>query len=385
MSSSPVDRMSGASTPTLLAMSSFATNRLHEELNGLKRWRQMYDSAMNEKNEELQKYQLINQRQAQTLNDSIVQIEQQTMTINSMKQNEVLLEKKVTKLEELHHILKKNVAKLEKTVSQCEFVRVDLERMYEYQERSVKTLADRVDSTIEAKLQNLKSQLKSAEQLHEQVCMELNKQIYERTQDHAQATAHITDLTAKISISENEINQLQATNTNAQLKLVALNEQINQYQQIIETLSIENNSKLNSKNQEIDVLQKRIDTLVLKIDGNKEEIFNLQELNTILHIQIDKMKQKTVEHTEYHETEVQAHQAEINIREKEKEQLQINNQQLIEQIAHRYKEIEELKEKNQLLQNEIIEINLNLTKQLDQTREQMNDYSKQSVIKIFLS
>lgn len=49
MSSSPVDRMSGASTPTLLAMSSFATNRLHEELSGLKRWRQMYDSAMNEK------------------------------------------------------------------------------------------------------------------------------------------------------------------------------------------------------------------------------------------------------------------------------------------------------------------------------------------------
>ncbi|CAF0963578.1 unnamed protein product [Adineta steineri] len=379
MSSSPVDRMSGASTPTLLAMSSFATNRLHEELNGLKRWRQMYDSAMNEKNEELQKYQLINQRQAQTLNDSIVQIEQQTMTINSMKQNEVLLEKKVTKLEELHHILKKNVAKLEKTVSQCEFVRVDLERMYEHQERSVKTLADRVDSTIEAKLQNLKSQLKSAEQLHEQVCMELNKQIYERAQDHTQATAHITELTAKMSISENEINQLQTTNTNAQLKLVELTEQINQYQQIIETLSIENNAKLNSKNQEIDGLQKRIDTLVLKIDGNKEEIFNLQELNTILHIQIDEMKQKTVEHTEYHETEVQAHQAEINIREKEKEELQINNQQLIEQIAHRYKEIEELKEKNQLLQNEIIEINLNLTKQLDQTREQMNDYSKQSV------
>ncbi|CAF0783391.1 unnamed protein product [Adineta steineri] len=351
MSSSPVDRMSGASTPTLLAMSSFATNRLHEELNGLKRWRQMYDSAMNEKNEELQKYQLINQRQAQTLNDSIVQIEQQTMTINSMKQNEVLLEKKVAKLEELHHILKKNVAKLEKTVSQCEFVRVDLERMYEHQERSVKTLADRVDSTIEAKLQNLKSQLKSAEQLHEQVCMELNKQIYERTQDHTQATAHITELTAKI----------------------------NQYQQIIETLSIENNAKLNSKNQEIVDLQKRIDTLVLKIDGNKEEIFNLQELNTILHIQIDEMKQKTVKHTEYHETEVQAHQAEINIREKEKEQLQMNNQQLIEQIAHRHKEIEELKEKNELLQNEIIEINLNLTKQLDQTREQMNDYSKQSI------
>jgi len=61
------------------------------------------------------------------------------MTINSMKQNEILLEKKfifiqkfltkiifflinrVTKLEELHHILKKNVAKLEKTVSQCKY------------------------------------------------------------------------------------------------------------------------------------------------------------------------------------------------------------------------------------------------------------------------
>jgi len=35
-----------------------------------------------------------------------------------------------------------------------EFVRVDLERMYEHQERSVKSLADRVDSTIESKLQN---------------------------------------------------------------------------------------------------------------------------------------------------------------------------------------------------------------------------------------
>ena len=49
MSSSSVDRISGASTPTLLAMSSLATNRLHEELSGLKRWREMYDSAMNEK------------------------------------------------------------------------------------------------------------------------------------------------------------------------------------------------------------------------------------------------------------------------------------------------------------------------------------------------
>jgi hypothetical protein len=35
-----------------------------------------------------------------------------------------------------------------------EFVRVDLERMYEHQERNVKSLSDRVDSTIEAKLQN---------------------------------------------------------------------------------------------------------------------------------------------------------------------------------------------------------------------------------------
>lgn len=49
MTSSSIDRMSGASTPTLLAMSSYTTNRLHEEISGLKRWRQMYDSAMNEK------------------------------------------------------------------------------------------------------------------------------------------------------------------------------------------------------------------------------------------------------------------------------------------------------------------------------------------------
>ena len=35
-----------------------------------------------------------------------------------------------------------------------EFVRVDLERMYEHQERNVKTLTDRVDSTIETKLQH---------------------------------------------------------------------------------------------------------------------------------------------------------------------------------------------------------------------------------------
>ncbi|CAF2890472.1 unnamed protein product [Rotaria sp. Silwood2] len=389
MSSSSVDRMSGASTPTLLAMSSFTTNRLNEELSGLKRWRQMYDSAMNEKNEELQKLQLINQRQAQTLNDSIIQIEQQTMTINSMKQNEASLEKKfchnfkVIKLEELHHILKKNVAKLEKTVSQCEFVRVDLERMYEHQERSVKSLADRVDSTIETKLQNLQSQLKLIQQLHEQARIELNKQIQERTQENAETTAQIFELTTKLATAENEINQLQTINTNAQSKTIELIEEINKYQQMIELLSIENDTRLSSKNQQIDDLQKRIDTLVLKIDASKEEIFNLQESNQILQTRIDEMKQKTVEHTEYHEIEVQARQAEIGIREKENEQLRIINNQLMEQMANRDHQVEELKEKNQILLNEINEMNLNLQKQLNETREQfhkqISDYAKQSI------
>ncbi|CAF1438078.1 unnamed protein product [Rotaria sordida] len=383
MSSSSIDRMSGASTPTLLAMSSFTTNRLNEELSGLKRWRQMYDSAMNEKNEELQKLQLINQRQAQTLNDSIVQIEQQTMTINSMKQNEASLEKKVTKLEELHHILKKNVAKLEKTVSQCEFVRVDLERMYEHQERSVKSLTDRVDSTIEAKLQNLQSQLKLVEQLHEQARIELNKQIHERTQENAETTAQIVELTTKLATAENEINQLQTTNTNAQSKIIELIEEINKYQQMIELLSIENDTKLTSKNQQIDDLQKRFDTLVLKIDASKDEIFNLQESNQILQTRIAEMKQKTVEHTEHHETEVQACQAEIDIREKENEQLRIKNNQLIEQMTNHDNQIEELKQKNQMLLNEINEMNLNLQKQLNETREQfhtqISDYAKQSI------
>ncbi|CAF3055269.1 unnamed protein product [Rotaria sp. Silwood2] len=389
MSSSSVDRMSGASTPTLLAMSSFTTNRLNEELSGLKRWRQMYDSAMNEKNEELQKLQLINQRQAQTLKDSIIQIEQQTMTINSMKQNEASLEKKfchnfkVIKLEELHHILKKNVAKLEKTVSQCEFVRVDLERMYEHQERSVKSLADRVDSTIETKLQNLQSQLKLIQQLHEQARIELNKQIQERTQENAETTAQIFELTTKLATAENEINQLQTINTNAQSKTIELIEEINKYQQMIELLSIENDTRLSSKNQQIDDLQKRIDTLVLKIDASKEEIFNLQESNQILQTRIDEMKQKTVEHTEYHEIEVQARQAEIGIREKENEQLRIINNQLMEQMANRDHQVEELKEKNQILLNEINEMNLNLQKQLNETREQfhkqISDYAKQSI------
>lgn len=130
MSSSPVDRMSGASTPTLLAMSSIASNRLHEELIGLKRWRQMYDSAMTEKVVSLNLSRIFHffksrsERRitktssgqsttnsgAQRFDRKIkiennernffskflfkAQIEQQTMTINSMKQNEMSLEKK---------------------------------------------------------------------------------------------------------------------------------------------------------------------------------------------------------------------------------------------------------------------------------------------------
>ncbi|CAF2192103.1 unnamed protein product [Rotaria magnacalcarata] len=382
MSSSSVDRMSGASTPTLLAMTSYTTNRLNEELSGLKRWRQMYDSAMNEKNEELQKLQLINQRQAQSLNDSVVQIEQQTMTINSMKQNEVSLEKKVTKLEEVHHVVKKNVAKLEKAVSQCQFVRVDLERMYEHQERTVKSLADRVNSTIETKLQNLQSQLKLVEQLHEQARIELNKQIYERTQENSETTSHIWELTTKLAATTNEINQLQTINTNTNSKIIELTEEINKYQQMIELISIENNTVLTSKNQQIEDLQKRIDTLALKIDAGKDEAFNLHELNTTLQTQIDEMKQKSVEHTQYHQTEVQARQVEIDIREKENEQLQIKTNQLIEEMATRSNEIEAFKEKNQVLLNEINEMNLNLRKQLEETREQfhqqISDYAKQS-------
>jgi len=81
---------------------------------------------------------------------------------------------------------------------------------------------------------------------------------------------------------------------------------------MIESLSIENDTKLNSKNEQIDDLQKRIDSLVLKIvciqsfssiiilfstlqDANKEEIFNLQEANQILQTRIHEMIQKTVE------------------------------------------------------------------------------------------
>jgi hypothetical protein len=86
--------------------------------------------------------------------------------------------------------------------------------MYEHQERSVKSLADRVDSTIESKLQNctltknskkdfhycfiVQSQLKLIEQLHEQARIELNKQIHERTQEKAETAAHILELTTAI-------------------------------------------------------------------------------------------------------------------------------------------------------------------------------------------
>ncbi|UJR37521.1 hypothetical protein I4U23_030223 [Adineta vaga] len=305
MSSSPIDRMSGASTPTLLAMSSSATNRLHEELSG------------------------------------------------------------------------PNVG------VKCEFVRVDLERMYDHQERNVKILADRVDSTIETKLQNLQSQLKLVEQLHEQARHELNKQIHERTQENTQTTAQILELTSKISLFENEIHQLQVTNINAQSKCLELTEQINKYQQIMETLTIENDAKLTLKDQQIDNLQKRIDTLVLKIDDSKVEIFNVQELNKTLQNRLDEMKQKTEEHTEYHETEVQARQAEIIVREQENEQLQLKNNELIDQLTNTKKQIEEFKEKNQSLQIQIEEINRNLEKQLIETREQyqkqISNYTKQSM------
>lgn len=73
--------------------------------------------------------------------------------------------------------------------------------MYEHQERNVKSLADRVDSTIESKLQNrneekkrkcytfrlvilflVQSQLKSVEQLYEQARIDLQKQIEENNQ-----------------------------------------------------------------------------------------------------------------------------------------------------------------------------------------------------------
>ncbi|CAF4318619.1 unnamed protein product [Rotaria socialis] len=80
---------------------------------------------------------------------------------------------------------------------------------------------------------------------------------------------------------------------------------------------------------------------------------------------------------------MQARQVEIDIREKENEQLQIKTNQLIEEMVTRDNEIEELKEKNQVSLNEINEMNLNLRKQLEETCEQfhqqISDYTKQSI------
>ena len=109
-----------------------------------------------------------------------------------------------------------------------------------------------------------------------------------------------------------------------------------------------------------------------------------------------------VEHTEYHETQVQARQAEITIRERENEQLQLKNDLLIEQLVRREKilqlrktislpdlkvygekQIEEFKEKNRSLQKQIDELNQNLKKQLieahEQLEKQIDDYAQQSV------
>ena len=80
---------------------------------------------------------------------------------------------------------------------------------------------------------------------------------------------------------------------------------------MIEILSMDNQSKLHSKDQQIEDLQKRIDSLVLKIvrraflflqihlfdffqDGHKDEIFHLQEINQILQTRMDETNQKTV-------------------------------------------------------------------------------------------
>lgn len=85
--------------------------------------------------------------------------------------------------------------------------------MYEHQERNVKNLADRVDSTIETKLENcekfssmskrtkiefcsfvsVKSQLKLIEQLYEQTRAELNKEKQERAAENHQANQQMTE------------------------------------------------------------------------------------------------------------------------------------------------------------------------------------------------
>ncbi len=44
----------------------------------------------------------------------------------------------------------------------------------------------------------VQSQLKLVEQLHEQARIELTKQIHERTQENAETTAHIIELTTKL-------------------------------------------------------------------------------------------------------------------------------------------------------------------------------------------
>jgi hypothetical protein len=49
--------------------------------------------------------------------------------------------------------------------------------------------------------------------------------------------------------------------------------------------------------------------------------------------------------------------------------------------TNRDNQIEELKEKNEILQNEINQINSNLQIKLNETREQLGDYAKQSVKK----
>jgi len=85
--------------------------------------------------------------------------------------------------------------------------------LYEHQERNVKSLADRMDSTIESKLQNrneekkrkcytfrlvilflVQSQLKSVEQLYEQARIDLQKQIEENNQSQI----YIVELTNKL-------------------------------------------------------------------------------------------------------------------------------------------------------------------------------------------
>ena len=68
--------------------------------------------------------------------------------------------------------------------------------------------------------------MKLVEQLHEQARMEVNKQIQERTQENAESTNHILELTTKLTAAENEMKQLQMVNANAQSKIIELTEEI---------------------------------------------------------------------------------------------------------------------------------------------------------------